>query len=74
MLVSGTGAPDMSDRMNEIYKRFRVAVRARDDGRYIYQIFTVAGEPRTFRSDKTSYATPHEAERAGYEAVAVLKQ
>jgi hypothetical protein len=36
--------------------------------------FTVAGEPQAFRSAKQSYATPHEAERAGYEAVAVLKQ
>jgi hypothetical protein len=63
----------MSDKMNELHKRFKVAVRARDSGRYMYQIFTVAGEPRTFRSDSKSYATPDEAERAGYEAVAVLK-
>ena len=63
----------MSDRVNELCKRFRVAVRARDGGKYMYQIFTVAAEPRTFRSDNESYATPDEAERAGYEAVAVLQ-
>jgi hypothetical protein len=40
----------------------------------MYQIFTLAGEPRTFRSDSESYATPAEAERAGYEAVAVLNR
>jgi hypothetical protein len=68
------GVPDMSDRMTELSKRFRIVVRARDGGRYMYQIFTVAGETRTFRSAKKSYAAPHEAERAGYEAVAVLKQ
>jgi hypothetical protein len=67
------GVPDMSDRMNELYKRFRVAVRARDGARYMYEIFTVAGEPRTLRSDNESFSTPHEAERAGYEAVAVLQ-
>jgi hypothetical protein len=63
----------MSERMNELNQRFRVAVRARAGGRYVYQIFTVAGEPQTFRSDNESFATPHEAERAGYEAVAVLE-
>jgi predicted ATPase len=63
----------MSDSVNEFHQRFRVAVRARESGRYTYQIFTIAGEPRTFRSDNQSYDTPDEAERAGYEAVAVLK-
>jgi|HubBroStandDraft_4_1064222.scaffolds.fasta_scaffold206192_1 hypothetical protein len=60
--------------MNDRHIEFRVAVRARDGGRYMYQIFTLAGEPRTFRSDSESYATPAEAERAGYEAVAVLNR
>ena len=59
--------------MHSNESRFKVAVRARDGGRYVYQIFTVAGEPQTFRSDNESFATPHEAERAGYEAVAVLE-
>ena len=63
----------MSEKVNNFNNQFRVAVRAQDSGRYTYQIFTVAGEPRTFRSDSKSYATPDEAERAGYEAVAVLK-
>lgn len=55
--------------MNERGQKFRVAVRALDDGRYIYQIFTVGGEPRTIRSGNPSYATPEDAERAGYEAL-----
>jgi len=42
--------------------------------RYTYQIFTVASEPRTLVSaeNDNSYASPADAERAGYEAVAVL--
>jgi hypothetical protein len=60
--------------MNDRHIEFRVAVRARDGGRFMYQSFTLAGEPRTFRSDSESYATPAEAERAGYEAVAVLNR
>jgi hypothetical protein len=58
--------------MNESHRRFRVAVRACDNGQYTYQIFTLAGEPRTFQSDNRKYATPEEAVEAGYEAVAVL--
>jgi predicted ATPase len=58
--------------MNERNKKFRVAVRAQNGGNYNYQIFTVAGEPQTLQSDNQSYATPEDAERAGYEAVAVL--
>jgi hypothetical protein len=52
--------------------KFRVAVRARDGGKYIYQIFTVAGEPQTFQGDNKSYASPQQAEQAGYDAVAIL--
>jgi hypothetical protein len=51
--------------MNDGHIEFRVAVRARDGGRFMYQIFTLAGEPRTFRSDSESCATPAEAARAG---------
>ena len=58
--------------MNERDQRFRVAVRAQDGGSYSYQIFTMAGEPRTLQSNDQSYPTPEDAERAGYEAVAVL--
>jgi hypothetical protein len=52
----------------------RVAVRARKSGGYTYQIFTVASEPRTLVSaeNDNSYASPADAERAGYEAVAIL--
>jgi len=57
-------------------QELRVAVRAREGGGgYTYQIFTVASEPRTLLSAKNgnSYSSPAEAERAGYEAVAILK-
>ena len=55
-------------------RELRVAVRARKSGGYTYQIFTVASEPRTLVSaeNDNSYASPADAERAGYEAVAVL--
>lgn len=54
---------------------FRVAVHARESGGFTYEIFTVASEPQTLLADTNgrSYASPAEAERAGYEAVAVLK-
>jgi hypothetical protein len=55
--------------MNERKQKCGVAVRALDDGRYTYQIFTVGGEPRTIQSSHPSYATPEDAERAGYEAL-----
>ena len=58
--------------MHESDLKFGVAVRARDGGRYFYQIFTVAGEPRTFQCDNKTYASPQEAEQAGYAAVAIL--
>jgi hypothetical protein len=38
----------------------------------MYQLFTLAGEPRTFQSDDKSYDTPEAAVQAGYEALAVL--
>jgi hypothetical protein len=58
-----------------LYEReLRVAVRARERGGYTYQIFTVASEPRTLLGAKDdSYASPAEAARAGFEAVAILK-
>jgi hypothetical protein len=58
--------------MNDRYTKFRVAIRAQVDGGYRYQIFTMAAEPRSFKSDDKSYATPAEAEQAGYEAVDAL--
>jgi hypothetical protein len=56
-------------------RELRVAVRARESGGYTYQIFTVASQPRTLVSAESdsSYASPADAERAGYEAVKVLK-
>jgi hypothetical protein len=52
----------------------RVAVRARTNGGYTYQIFTMASEPKTLVSPKNddSYASPEEAVQAGFQAVAVL--
>ncbi len=55
-------------------QELRIAVRARKNGRYSYQIFTVAGEPKTPLSSRRirSYASPAEAAKAGLEAAAVL--
>jgi hypothetical protein len=65
--------PGMTDTgTNERYLKFRVAVRACENGQYMYQLFTLAGEPRTFQSDHRSYDTPEQAVQAGYEALAVL--
>jgi hypothetical protein len=52
----------------------RVAVRARTNGGYTYQIFTIQSEPKTLLSAKRgcSYASPAEAAQAGFEAVATL--
>jgi hypothetical protein len=52
----------------------RVAVRARKNGRYTYQMFTLASEPKTLLSPKNddSYASPAEAAQAGFQAVAFL--
>jgi predicted ATPase len=61
----------VSNKSHEAGLKFKVAVRAQR-GRYAFQIFTVAGEPRTFQSNDRTYASPQEAEQAGYEAVAVL--
>jgi hypothetical protein len=55
-------------------RELRVAVRARESGGYTYQIFTVGSEPRTLLAAKNgcSYASPGDAEMAGYEAVEIL--
>jgi hypothetical protein len=54
---------------------FRVAVVARKSGGYSYEIFSLASEPRTLAiADNCNvYASPAEAEQAGYEALAILK-
>jgi hypothetical protein len=59
--------------MNDRDQKFRVAVRALDRGRYIYQIFIIGGEPRTIECDNTSYPTPADAEMAGFEAISALE-
>jgi hypothetical protein len=52
----------------------RVAVRARTNGGYTFQIFTIESEPKTLLSAKRgrSYASPAEAAQAGFEAIAAL--
>jgi hypothetical protein len=65
--------PGMTDTgTNERYLKFRVAVRACENGQYVYQLFTLAGGTRTFQTDDKSYDTPEEAVQACYEALAVL--
>jgi hypothetical protein len=56
-------------------RELRVAVRARTNGGYTYQIFTIESEPKTLLSAKRgrSYASPAEAAQAGFEAVATLR-
>jgi hypothetical protein len=56
--------------VNEHDPRFQVAVRASADGRFTFQIFTLSGEPRTFQASSQTYATPADAAKAGYEAIA----
>jgi hypothetical protein len=65
-------ARTMETALNE--QELRIAVRARKNGRYSYQIFTVAGEPKTLLSSRhlRSYASPADAAKAGLEAAAVL--
>jgi hypothetical protein len=48
---------------------YRVAIRASASGRYTYQLFTLAGQPHTLLTDDTGFDSPHEAERAGYQAI-----
>jgi hypothetical protein len=43
-----------------------MAVRASADGRFIFEIFTVSGEPRTLQFKSRHYSSPGDAERAGY--------
>jgi hypothetical protein len=59
-----------SIRLNECGPKFQVAVRASADGRFTFEIFSVSGEPRTLQVDRQYYATPDDAERAGYAAIA----
>jgi hypothetical protein len=59
----------MSGRTMISGSQYRVAIRAGAGGRYTYQLFTLAGEPRTFLADDTDFDSPQEAERAGYEAL-----
>ena len=56
--------------MNEHHPRFQVAVRASADGRFTFQIFKLSGEPTTFHAGSQTYATPADAAKAGYEALA----
>jgi hypothetical protein len=59
----------MNGRAMILRSLYGVAIRASAGGRYTYQLFTMAGEPRTFLADDTSFDSPQEAERAGYAAL-----
>jgi hypothetical protein len=63
----------MSRRSKRANSQYRVAVCARADGRYTYQLFAVAAEPRTLLTDDTSFGSPEEAERAGHEILELLE-
>jgi hypothetical protein len=66
----GTFYAKAESAMNGISRsQYRVAIRASAGGRYTYELFTLAGEPRTFLADDTGFDSPQEAERAGYEAL-----
>ena len=56
--------------MSERGLKFQVAVRASAGGAFTFDIFTVSGEPRTLQVNRQLYATPADAARAGYEALA----
>jgi hypothetical protein len=56
--------------LSERGRKFQVAVRASADGRFTFEIFSVSGEPRTLQVGSQYYATPDDAERAGYAAIA----
>jgi hypothetical protein len=64
----------VNDRSRKDVPGFKVAVRARIGGGYTYQIFAVAGEPRTLQINDKGFTSPEEAERAGYEALALTRQ
>jgi hypothetical protein len=59
-----------SNQLSDRNPKFSVAVRASADGRFTFEIFTVSGEPRTFRFESQHYSSPADAERAGYELIA----
>jgi hypothetical protein len=59
-----------SIQLSECGPKFSVAVRASADGRFIFEIFTVSGEPRTLQFESRHYSSPGDAERARYEAIA----
>jgi hypothetical protein len=56
--------------------RYRVVTRQRDTGTggWTYQIFVVGGDPMAFESTNESYPTQADAERAGWEAVAIKER
>jgi hypothetical protein len=56
--------------LSERGPKFQVAVRASASGAFTFDIFTVSGEPRTLQVNTQLYATPADAARAGYEALA----
>jgi hypothetical protein len=59
-----------SEQLSERGPKFQVAVQACAAGGFTFEIFTVSGEPRTLEFASLNYASPVDAARAGYEAMA----
>jgi hypothetical protein len=59
--------------LKESDPKFRVAVCASGDGRFTFEIYTAAGEPRTLQANRRHYATPDDANRAGHAAIAAKR-
>jgi hypothetical protein len=71
-LPHGLPIPPQID-LSESLQKFSVAIVATNDGRFVYQVFTVCGEPRTLLTDSKRYPTPADAARAGHEAIASMR-
>jgi hypothetical protein len=64
--------PDV-EAVRDSWQEIRVAVRAEKNGRYSYQIFIVAGEPKTvLTANRSTYDSPAEAAGAGLRVAATL--
>jgi hypothetical protein len=64
------GGTAWSKQLSDHGPKFQVAVRACASGEFSFEIFSVSGEPRTLELESQHYASPADAARAGYEAMA----
>ena len=53
--------------------QFHVAVRAVADGTFTFELFALSAEPRKVPGESDRYATPADAARAGYAAIAARR-